>query len=96
VGIVGQVVEPTLGCDRKDPGLPPGGLLVNATNPNAETQSRDLQDAAQDLGLQLHVLHANSESDFDKAFAAMAQLRVGALVIGTGGWPRGELTNRRR
>jgi ABC-type uncharacterized transport system substrate-binding protein len=62
------------------------GLLVNATNPNAETQSRDLQVAAQDLGLQLHVLHANSESDFDKAFAAMAQLRVGALVIGTDGF----------
>src|SRR5262249_48751263 len=27
------------------------GLLVNSTNPNAETQSRDLQVAAQDLGL---------------------------------------------
>ena len=62
------------------------GLLVNSTNPNAETQSRDLQVAAQDLGLQLHVLHANSESDFDKAFAAMAQLRVRALVIGTDGF----------
>jgi putative tryptophan/tyrosine transport system substrate-binding protein len=62
------------------------GLLVNSTNPNAETQSRDLQVAAQSLGLQLHVLHANSESDFDKAFAAMAQLRVGALVIGTDGF----------
>ena len=62
------------------------GLLVNSTNPNAETQSRDLQVAAQDLGLQLHVLHANSESDFDKAFAAMAQLGVRALVIGTDGF----------
>jgi putative tryptophan/tyrosine transport system substrate-binding protein len=62
------------------------GLLVNSTNPNAETQSRDLQVAAQSLGLRLHVLHANSESDFDKAFAAMAQLRVGALVIGTDGF----------
>jgi putative ABC transport system substrate-binding protein len=62
------------------------GLLVNSINPNAETQSRDLQVAAQSLGLQLHVLHANSESDFDKAFAAMAQLRVGALVIGTDGF----------
>jgi putative tryptophan/tyrosine transport system substrate-binding protein len=62
------------------------GLLVNSINPNAETQSRDLQVAAQSLGLQLHVLHANNESDFDKAFAAMAQLRVGALVIGTDGF----------
>jgi putative ABC transport system substrate-binding protein len=54
-----------------------------------QSQRRDpieSQVAAQDLGLQLNVLHANSESDFDKAFAAMAQLRVGALVIGTDGF----------
>jgi putative ABC transport system substrate-binding protein len=41
------------------------GLLVNATNPSAETQSRNPQLAAEDLGLQLHILHANSESDFE-------------------------------
>jgi putative tryptophan/tyrosine transport system substrate-binding protein len=62
------------------------GLLVNPTNPNAQTQSRDVHVATQDLGLQLHVLHANSESDFEKAFVAMAQLRVGALMIGTDGF----------
>jgi putative ABC transport system substrate-binding protein len=41
-------------------------LLVNPTNPtNAETLSRDLQAAARTLGLQLHVLHASTERDFD-------------------------------
>jgi len=58
-------------------------LLVNPANPTlAETQSRDAQAAARTLGLQLHVLHASSEHDFDTVFATLAQLRAGALVIG--------------
>jgi putative ABC transport system substrate-binding protein len=57
-------------------------LLVNPTNPVAETLSRDLQAAARTLGLQLHVLRASNERDFDTAFATLAQLRAGALVIG--------------
>jgi ABC-type uncharacterized transport system substrate-binding protein len=56
-------------------------LLVNPTNPNAEPQSRDMQAAARTLGLQLHVLHASIERDFDTAFATLIQLRAGALVI---------------
>jgi putative ABC transport system substrate-binding protein len=59
-------------------------LLVNPTNPtNAETLSRDLQAAARTLGLQLHVLHANTERDFDVVFASLPRLRAGALVIGS-------------
>src|SRR5262249_13406432 len=57
-------------------------LLVNPTNPtNAETLSRELQAAARTLGLQLHVLHASSERDFDAVFASLPRLRAGALVI---------------
>ena len=58
-------------------------LLINPTNPNAETLSKDLQAAARTLGLQLHVLHASTERDFDAAFATLAQLRAGGLVIGS-------------
>jgi len=57
-------------------------LIINPTNPNAEAQSRDMQAAARTLGLQLHVLHASIERDFDTAFATLVQLRAGALVIG--------------
>jgi putative ABC transport system substrate-binding protein len=57
-------------------------LLVNPTNPNAETLSRELQAAARILGPQLHILHASTERDFDTVFATLAQLRAGALVIG--------------
>jgi putative ABC transport system substrate-binding protein len=57
-------------------------LLINPTSSNSERQSRDMQAAAGSLGLQLHVLHASSERDFDAAFASLVQLRAGALIIG--------------
>ncbi|HEY4406061.1 MAG TPA: ABC transporter substrate-binding protein [Xanthobacteraceae bacterium] len=59
------------------------GLLINPTNPTAETVSTALQAASQNLGLQLHVLHASTENEFDKVFTALAQLRAGGLVIGS-------------
>jgi putative ABC transport system substrate-binding protein len=58
-------------------------LLVNpASRVLAETQSRDLQATAHALGLQLHVVHARTASDFDTVFATLGQLRAGGLVIG--------------
>jgi putative tryptophan/tyrosine transport system substrate-binding protein len=59
------------------------GMLVNPNNPDAEIQSRDAQAAAGSLALQLHVLHARTERDFDAAFASSVHLRAGALVIGS-------------
>ena len=41
-----------------------------------------MQAAARSLGLELHVLNASTESDFDEVFAKLNQLRVGGLVIG--------------
>jgi putative tryptophan/tyrosine transport system substrate-binding protein len=58
-------------------------VLVNPTNPNNEAFVSDLQAAARVLGVQLHVLHASTERDFDTVFATLVQLRAGALVIGT-------------
>ena len=57
-------------------------VLVNPTNPYAETLLRDLQAAARILGVQLNVLQASTERDFDTVFATLAQLSAGALVIG--------------
>ncbi len=62
------------------------GLLINPTNPNGEIQAKDLQQATLQLGLQLHVLHANKESDLDSAFAEMTGARVGALLVGADGF----------
>ena len=60
-------------------------LLVNPTNPNSEIISKELQAAARTLGLELHVLQASSERDFDAVFATLAQARAGGLVLGTDG-----------
>jgi putative ABC transport system substrate-binding protein len=57
-------------------------LLVNPTSPLiAETAIRDLQSAAHTLGLQLAILHASNERDFDTVFASLAKLRASGLVI---------------
>ena len=57
-------------------------LLVNPTSPFiTENISKDLQSAARTLGLQLHILNASTERDFDTVFATFAQLRADALVI---------------
>ena len=61
-------------------------LLLNPTNAVAETQSNDLLAAARTLGLELHVLHASTEGEFEPAFARLMQLRAGGLVIGTDGF----------
>jgi putative tryptophan/tyrosine transport system substrate-binding protein len=57
-------------------------LLVNPTNTAlTETTTSDVQAAARTLGLQLHILHAGTERDFDTVFATLVQLRASALVI---------------
>jgi hypothetical protein len=43
-------------------------FLVNPTAPIAENLTRDMQEGARALGLQLHVLHASTERDFDTVF----------------------------
>jgi putative tryptophan/tyrosine transport system substrate-binding protein len=58
-------------------------LLVNPANSAlAETQTRELKAAALTLGLELHVLNASAERDFDAVFANLIRLRAGGLVIG--------------
>jgi ABC-type uncharacterized transport system substrate-binding protein len=60
--------------------------LINPANSIAEPQTTNLKAAARALGLQLRIVHASSESDFDMVFANLAQLRPGALVIGDDGF----------
>jgi ABC-type uncharacterized transport system substrate-binding protein len=59
-------------------------LLVNPTNAvAAKNESQAVQAAARTLGLQLHVLHASTERDFDSVFASLVRLRASALLIGS-------------
>lgn len=57
-------------------------LLLNPTGRFAGIPTKEVQAAARTLGVQLHVLHASTERDFDAAFATLVQLRIGALLIG--------------
>jgi len=58
-------------------------VLVNPTDPvRAETITRTMQAAARELRLELRVLHASTDRDFDVVFADLIELRIGGLVIG--------------
>jgi putative ABC transport system substrate-binding protein len=64
------------------PGAKSLALLINPTSPNlAEAQSRNLQAAARSRGLQLHVVRASTDQDFDTAFESMSRLGASGLVI---------------
>jgi putative tryptophan/tyrosine transport system substrate-binding protein len=58
-------------------------VLVNPTNSNAERIITDVQEVARAKGVNLHILKAGTESEIDAAFATVAQLHDGGLLIGT-------------
>ena len=66
--------------------LPKAGVLALLVNPTApalaEPQKREVLSAAQALGIELHVLNASTEQDFESVFARLSELRAGGLVIG--------------
>jgi putative ABC transport system substrate-binding protein len=56
-------------------------VVANPTNPNSELDTNDVQTAARLLGLQVEVLSASSESDFETVFTTLVRQRAGALVV---------------
>jgi putative ABC transport system substrate-binding protein len=63
------------------------GVLVNPNAPaaNVEPQVRDLQTAANALGLRLRVINAANERDAEAAFATLVSARVDALFVTSDG-----------
>jgi putative ABC transport system substrate-binding protein len=57
-------------------------LLVNPANPAAASQARAMLAAAGKMGLQINVLSAKAETEFDAVFASLADARAGGLAIG--------------
>ena len=55
--------------------------LVNQSRPTAKSQTAELQAAAQKLGQQIQIFGAASEQELEPAFASMAQMKVGALLV---------------
>jgi putative ABC transport system substrate-binding protein len=57
-------------------------VLINPTSPNlAEAQKNDLQAAARNLNLRIHLLNASTEDEFETVFAKITELHAGGLVI---------------
>ena len=57
-------------------------LLVNPNNSNIERVIGDMQEAARAKGVQLLILKAGAESEFEPAFDALVQQHAGALIVG--------------
>jgi len=59
------------------------GFLFNQSNPlYSDALLKELEAAAGTLGANLHLLHANTESEFDAAFAKLIGLQAASLVVG--------------
>jgi putative ABC transport system substrate-binding protein len=56
-------------------------VLLNPNYAGAENQLRDVQEAATRLGVQLVVVRANTEDEFNAAFSTIVQQRAGALLV---------------
>ena len=68
------------------PGATTIAMLVNPTSESNDADRRDTQTAAQSIGKQVVVFEAKTERDIDTAFAAFAERRPGALLVGPGGF----------
>jgi putative ABC transport system substrate-binding protein len=55
--------------------------LVNPTNQNAATDTKEAEAAARTLGLELQVLNASNKREIDDAFALLVERRAAALLI---------------
>ena len=61
-------------------------LLNPANGTSSDTQLRDVQAAAYTIGLQIHVLKANTSREIDAAFAALERERPDALFVANSGF----------
>ena len=58
-------------------------MLVNPISPDAVPEIRDVQATAQAIGLQLKMFNASAPGELDAAFAAIAEQRPDALLVGS-------------
>jgi putative ABC transport system substrate-binding protein len=88
-GNITGVYQFTSGLEAKGLGLlhemlpkaTPIAVLINPKFMDAENQLSDVQEAAARLRVQLIIVRADAESDFDAAFSALVRQRAGALLV---------------
>ena len=64
------------------PSASPIAILVNPTNPDAEDEVKDIQEAARVLGVQVLSVSASKADDLDGAFSTLVHQGARALIIG--------------
>jgi putative tryptophan/tyrosine transport system substrate-binding protein len=64
------------------PNVAVGGMFVNPNNPNSDSITRNAQETARSLGLQLHILHVGTAAEIDAAFAGLFERQIGVLLSG--------------
>ena len=65
------------------PGTSSIAALINPRGVSAESQTKDLQQAARKLGVQqLQILHASTDQEIESAFETLVRLRASGLVLG--------------
>jgi ABC-type uncharacterized transport system substrate-binding protein len=63
------------------PSLASVALLANPDNPRFADDIKTVREAAQSMGLQVHVLTGRNGSELDTAFATLAQRRIDGLLV---------------
>jgi ABC-type uncharacterized transport system substrate-binding protein len=67
--------------------VPTASLIAVILNPNNtatfETQTKDVQETARASGQRIHILSASTDQELAVAFASLAKLRAGALLVGS-------------
>ena len=61
-------------------------VLINPDNPNANSQTKEVQDAARAFARQVHIFTAAAERELEPSFAAIARIKSGALMIASDPW----------
>src|SRR4051812_4083331 len=56
-------------------------VLINPNDANAASYTRDAQVAAGALGIQVRIVHAGTEADFESAFATLVEAGANALLV---------------
>jgi putative ABC transport system substrate-binding protein len=88
-GNITGVYQFTTGLEAKRLGLlhemvPKASVIAVLLHPNysgVQNQLRDVQEAATRLGVQLVIVRANAESEFNAAFATLVQQKAEALLV---------------
>jgi ABC-type uncharacterized transport system substrate-binding protein len=59
------------------------GVLLNPNVEDFQFRLADVNEAARTVGLRIQVLNASTETEIDAVFAALSQIKAGALVVGS-------------